>query len=774
MKVNLETNALNHLKEGITLFKKNDPISFMGLIIQGSIRIENSGIMRTAKAGDMIGIVDIFASEYVCNYTTIEKTVFYAFPAKDIGSIENFMNSNKDYRGILIDSLTREFLQYIADREYLLNWTKEMVLFLKRHYDNARKEGMREVIPEEFLETLPEDILEIDYDEQKILFYQDCAVIPLEVKKKYYQDSDFMALYQAEEISGIIREVQKTCKETVEYIKKSFFLYINDQGECLFDKEVRFAMEMKKTGKFQMEHFLRIGDTKQKIIEIANSVKQRTGEELNYNVKYIDEQMDLVMMAPVENIMDDDDSSDMEENNIDTYELLQDSLSQILKYAGIDVEKQKNFIYQINSFIGLNDRFAATDDVRLIKKSITNLFYEIYKNCLYRWFENKNVALPIKLFLYYGYVDERLLDREHLAYLSSMANEKDTELPFKIYHMPEWLEEIYEGNKDTSRNAFERDYRDELREEKRIGRITDKEEKELLQDKKRRVDFEIDNMFASNNKIVNGKLSTFVPILYKEEFYGSIERIYLTKTNICDAILDLEMKDFTIFYREVLYQNADLKIDREHLMKHVYPDIIVAPIYGIASSMWQEITGKKRDTPARFIFPAFCEVEVDKIVTKAFGRFHWEYCRCSQGTAWNNIQIKSLTSEYMDYIQYYRKNHDLTEEKRDKIRTQIQRARNNSREIFLSDYENWIYSESKSALKLNKVAREILATYCPFSKAIREKLKTNIAFAEAMSRQQRNYLEKVHEWELRIRRRENNGLEVPEEYQQTLEYYANK
>lgn len=338
--------------------------------------------------------------------------------------------------------------------------------------------------------------------------------------------------------------------------------------------------------------------------------------------------------------------------------------------------------------------------------------------------------------------------------------------------MPEWLKAIYEGRKDTSRDSFERDYRDALREQRRTGRITDREEREYLNDNRRKVIFEIENMFTSNNKIVNGKLSTYVPVLYKDEIYGDIERLFLSKQQLADTILELEEKDFTIFNREVLYTNPKLKIEKEYVIKHVYPDVILAPVYGTASSMWQEITGKKRDTPGRFIFPSIVENEVYKLVTKAFGRFHWEYCRCEQGTSWNNIQYKSLTSEYMDYIQYYRKNHDLSEERREKIKVQIQRARNNSREIFLNDYELWIYYESKAAMKLNKVSRAILATYCPFNKDIREFLKTNTAFSEAMMRQIRNFGEKAKEWDMRIKRRENNNLEVPEEFYRTYEYYA--
>ena len=41
-----------------------------------------------------------------------------------------------------------------------------------------------------------------------------------------------------------------------------------------------------------------------------------------------------------------------------------------------------------------------------------------------------------------------------------------------------------------------------------------------------------------------------------------------------------------------------------------------------------------------------------------------------------------------------------------------------------------------------------------------------------MMRQIRNFGEKAKEWDMRIKRRENNNLEVPEEFYRTYEYYA--
>ena len=45
-----------------------------------------------------------------------------------------------------------------------------------------------------------------------------------------------------------------------------------------------------------------------------------------------------------------------------------------------------------------------------------------------------------------------------------------------------------------------------------------------------------------------------------------------------------------------------------------------------------------------------------------------------EGTAWNDIKVKSLTSEYSDYLQFYRKNRELSEERKEKLKYQIQRV----------------------------------------------------------------------------------------------------
>jgi hypothetical protein len=235
-----------------------------------------------------------------------------------------------------------------------------------------------------------------------------------------------------------------------------------------------------------------------------------------------------------------------------------------------------------------------------------------------------------------------------------------------------------------------------------------------------------------------------------------------------NALLNI---DYSVFYREIMYVNNEKGIEKEYVMKQVFPDIILMPTVGYNGVMWQEISEKRKSKEGRFIFPIFTETTLKDLLIKVLGRFRWELCRTIQGSAWNNIKYKSLTSEYSDYIQFYRKNNNLSEEVKEKVKVQIQKGRNNYREIFLIDYEAWMKSESSGGIRLNKVARELLATYCPFSKSIRERVTGQPLFSDAMARFERNSQKKVKELELRYRALEKDKIDITEELMENLIFY---
>ena len=224
-------------------------------------------------------------------------------------------------------------------------------------------------------------------------------------------------------------------------------------------------------------------------------------------------------------------------------------------------------------------------------------------------------------------------------------------------------------------------------------------------------------------------------------------------------------------YHDVLFTDPDHGITKDVLKKEIYPYVILMPNAGNRSMMWQETAGSKRDTPARFILPILTISDINELMIELCARYRWELCRRIQGMRWNDITEPSLTSEYCDYMQFYRKNHDLSSEAKEKIKNMLVKAKNNYREVFVKDYQNWIKFEAKGSFRLNKVSREILFKYCPFAKSIRTKLMVNPMY--------QNMFEKFEIFKGRELRHINNvydkyqksGGVLTEEMQANLDFY---
>mgnify|MGYP001409578523 FL=1 len=131
----------------------------------------------------------------------------------------------------------------------------------------------------------------------------------------------------------------------------------------------------------------------------------------------------------------------------------------------------------------------------------------------------------------------------------------------------------------------------------------------------------------------------------------------------------------------------------------------------------------------------------------------------------------SVIAEHCDYIQFYKKNHDLSIEAKEKIKSALLRGKNNYREVFVKDYQNWIKYESKGSFRLNKVSREILVTYCPFAKEIREELKSNPMYQNAWQRYDILMTKKIQRINGVYDKYQKAGGKITDELKDNLEYY---
>ena len=75
-------------------------------------------------------------------------------------------------------------------------------------------------------------------------------------------------------------------------------------------------------------------------------------------------------------------------------------------------------------------------------------------------------------------------------------------------------------------------------------------------------------------------------------------------------------------------------------------------------------------------------------------------------------------------------------------------------------------------MKLNKVAREILATYVPFNKEYRDKLGVQRPYEVAMARYGRNMVKKKQELDLKLKAIRKVTEDIPEEIMDTYRYFT--
>lgn len=267
-----------------------------------------------------------------------------------------------------------------------------------------------------------------------------------------------------------------------------------------------------------------------------------------------------------------------------------------------------------------------------------------------------------------------------------------------------------------------------------------------------------------------GRISTFCPIFSEHNVMKDLESALVSKDKVAEIINSIREKDFGAYYRETLFTKPEQGVSKEFINIEILPDVILTPNMGTRGVMWQEIEGKRRNTPGRMLSSIFQIEDLNLILIRLTGEFRWEMCKRMQGARWNDVSERSLTSEYFDYIQFFRKNQELSTDAKERIKSDMGRAKNSFKEMFIMDYITWILYESNGAPRLNKVARTILFTYCPFTRAIREKLKANPMYREIAERYEMRMGQKRHRMDNLCQKLTVSGKGIPEEIEREKEF----
>lgn len=778
MKAELKKASVNQIIKGYDIFVKGDDALYVGLVLKGRIKVHAEGVNLEIGSGHFLGICDLPDASYRVTYTATTNSAIYIFEAKENleDTLDSILSANKEYGALMVSAMNK-YIRGLGEIYHSMEEQSENT-FLRigeicQIYHNMCKQHGTQQMAIDTDGKLLSDVHQHAVNTERIAYYQACAVVKPEVQKAFYGSSEVIIRYHLAEQIELTRMLLEQCEEAAKYLQGLM------QPLMLSSKNL-YQASMNLTSSLQNMDISDKDSMKlvDQIIDQINGVEAVLFDKASVDMQIDHEAMEEQYFSLLSHgNAASGPSVSMEEfalveDNFVAIEELDGALNQILAEAELDADKEQEFRDLISRFENMPDKSSTSDEDRSLRRGIMKIYYDLYEKVFLHDYEREGeTPLVIDLFLRYGYLSETLLSEEMREELLSFERGVPNQGECQVYDMKEWLTAIIRGDKEPSKNDFDQDYQEYLREQKKTGAISADEMKNMEQDSKAKMHYEIQNMFRSNQRLLSGQTAIFVPFLYTEGCMSSLVRSYLSKDKVTACIRKICQIDYSVFYREMLYTEGEWSDKKEHVMEEVFPDVIVMPGCGSKGLMWQELSGRKRNSKGRFLMPLFFEGELDAVMIALFGRFRWELCRTMQGGAWNNVQIKSLTSEYSDFIQFYKKNRELSDTRKEKLKLQIQKSRNNTREVFVLDYLNWIRHESKGGMLLSKPVREIMATYCPFSKEIRESIADQPLFKDAMARYQRENGKKQKEYDLKFRVWQKDGIEVPEAILETQRFY---
>ncbi|MCE9501341.1 MAG: Crp/Fnr family transcriptional regulator, partial [Leptospira sp.] len=274
--------------------------------------------------------------------------------------------------------------------------------------------------------------------------------------------------------------------------------------------------------------------------------------------------------------------------------------------------------------------------------------------------------------------------------------------------------------------------------------------------------------------LTSGSPATHLPILTKYQIILPLDKCLVTRKLVSDTIDEILRIDFTAFNREIIYNNEEIGVRKEFIQRSIIPDFITVPSIGGKVMMWQDLSilrgSGSKESRGRIVLPNFVTGDLKTMLMEAIAAFRWELCKNILGPDWNNVGIPSITSEYIDYVQFFKKNKDLSIELKEKIASEFKRFRTD-RDKFVNDYLFWLKYEAEGVQRLNRIVRNIFYKHIPFSKEIRDKVAKLPAYADTHNRfvniRTRQYRELENKYKKYVQA--NGGL--PDALQENLDYY---
>ena len=662
------------ISKGQVLHRKGETVESIAIILKGSFTIRHSDDLALAVGnGTILGAFHESGSQYDYDYVAAEDSTLFEYDYNNEDDLAAAISATPTIAPVMVSASVKKLNKMLDILETLYEKSKNMCLDLKANYADYRDVCSK-------LMLMPNQ-----YD----------AVTSLVPPEQPY----ILANWQT--------ALCRTCLEKDDLLRKG--CYAADINFCI--GTIMLASSLAQA-------------IQPHIDKMDAFIHQTTEATHEFLTEY------HTQKAKVEEAM----RQEAIEAGSGNLPQIKNALSTILAFADTDRETGEAFARDIKKFMKCPDKTEKSDEMRRLRMNITQTFYKIYEAAFFKSLKTSDLPAEVKMFFLFGFVDENLAGADNTAMLYKCALLWEDDPNGRVLPAYDWLKKIYRGEVPPSKDEFENDWPEHLKEEVRQGNMKQNEADKLLNDFRAMASFELNNMMTSANKMTYGSIFSFIPAFYAEAVSRPLENCLASTERVTQALNRVRSIDYSCFYRPTFATYPDFKINRFEYDLEVLPYIVLMPNYGSRGVMWQEIEGRKRTTPAHMVLSILHSEDLDDTMVKMCAQFRWEMCKRIQGVHYSDISDPSLTSEYCNYLQFYKKNSTLSADMKEKVKTVLKRCGNNYRNVFSSEYELYIKNESEGLPRLNKVAREILFKYCTLSKQYRDNLLINPQYKPLIER----------------------------------------
>ena len=754
---------IKSVKKGDLLAKCNGSLENIWYIADGTVKASASGekLSITLKKGDFIGLCDFDTGVHTFDYVAETNCQVMNFSTREYLVESDFVASKPDNcRGIvwsmnhyarnvysILDSLcTRNQMLCKLIRELYVSYIE---------YSQLLHSEVRDIAD---LEEIIEPVILGGTQKSMMNMHTGIATF-LADKEKAYE------LVENKFIPGYMLHCASDFHEAVssfEYIASTVndceALLIDSSGDDLLNRYEELSY------KITAEHPLS-SEIKNKIEQIY-SVMEENYPELIEERKNIFENKS----ARVANHTASKDA-DSSEETVSVSSLLIGSMETIFKFASYPDEYAQVIREAVKEFKTFSDPFSTEQNVMKVRRTLEDNFYHLYLAVMEATLETGEIPPIISMFLNFGYLDEDLAGIDNACTIYHIAQTYQGKPSEHIYTGYEWLKAIFLREREPSINELGQSFEEYIKEMADNGRISREHVNLYLKERGQMVMFELQNMFRRASRMCSGKISVFCPVLIGKQFLRGPQEEILGYHKVVETRDYFRSIDYSLFYREQVCVFNEKENIHDVIHVEVLPDIILLPVVGQRGAMWQEVVGKDKMTSARMAIPVFNIEDLEKIMLRMFGEYRWEMCKREMGMRWNDVTSPSLTSLYYDFLQFYRKNSEINTEQKEKIKTGLQKSKNNFKEYFVNDYIQYIKYESKGAPHLTKMARSILFSQCPFSATVRFNLIENPIYTEVAEKYRFQAAKNIHRYENIVKKLTSKGLDIPKELIREIDFY---